>query len=169
MIHIAWYPTKRLIATSQSLEPERLGFKILILLWYLADGSAAVPSRRLPKFGSMGKLLSPISRHRHFARSYDKISYAILKRMMTLSNGNLFRVTGPLWGESTGHRWIPLAKASDAELWCLLWSVPEQTVEQTLETLVIWDAIAPLWRHLNGPPTGHMPPQRSHWRDALSQ
>ena len=32
---------------------------------------------------------------------------------MTPSNGNIFRVTGPLWGESTGHRWIPLTKASD--------------------------------------------------------
>ena len=27
------------------------------------------------------------------------------------------------------HRWIPLTKASDAELWCFLWSSPEQTVE----------------------------------------
>ena len=27
-----------------------------------------------------------------------------------------FRVTGPLCGEFTGHRWIPLTKASDAEL-----------------------------------------------------
>ena len=27
--------------------------------------------------------------------------------MMTLSNGNIFRVTGPLCGEFTGHRWIP--------------------------------------------------------------
>ena len=35
--------------------------------------------------------------------------------MMTSSNENIFRVTGPLWGESTGHRWIPLAMASDAE------------------------------------------------------
>ena len=35
---------------------------------------------------------------------------------MTSSNENIFRVTGPLWGESTGHRWIPLPKASDAEL-----------------------------------------------------
>ena len=26
---------------------------------------------------------------------------------MTSSNGNIFRVTGLLWGESTGHRWIP--------------------------------------------------------------
>ena len=34
------------------------------------------------------------------------------------SNGSIFRVTGPLCGEFTGHRWIPLAKASDAELWC---------------------------------------------------
>ena len=37
--------------------------------------------------------------------------------------------TGPLCGEFTGHRWIPLAKASDAGLWCFLWSVREQTVE----------------------------------------
>ena len=27
--------------------------------------------------------------------------------MMTSSNGNIFRVTGPLCGEFTGHRWIP--------------------------------------------------------------
>ena len=30
--------------------------------------------------------------------------------MMTSSNGNIFRVTGPLWEESTDHRWIPLTK-----------------------------------------------------------
>ena len=29
---------------------------------------------------------------------------------------------GPLWGECTGHRWIPLTKASDAELWYFLWT-----------------------------------------------
>ena len=32
------------------------------------------------------------------------------------SNGNIFRVTGPLLGESNDHRWIPLTKATDAEL-----------------------------------------------------
>ena len=36
-----------------------------------------------------------------------------------------FRVTGHLCGEFTGPRWIPRPKASDAELWCYLWSVPE--------------------------------------------
>ena len=49
--------------------------------------------------------------------------------MITSLNGNIFRVTGPLWGEFTGHWWIPLTKASNAELWCFLWSAPEQTVE----------------------------------------
>ena len=35
--------------------------------------------------------------------------------MMTSSNENIFRVTGRLCGEFTGHRWIPRTKASDAE------------------------------------------------------
>ena len=47
----------------------------------------------------------------------------------------------PLCGEITGHRWIPLTKASDAELWCFLWSVPEQKVEKTFGTPVIWNTI----------------------------
>ena len=38
-------------------------------------------------------------------------------------------------------RWIPLTKASDAELWCFLWSAPEQTVVQTIDSSVIWDAM----------------------------
>ena len=32
---------------------------------------------------------------------------------------------------------LPLQKASGAELWCFLWCVPGQTVEQTDEMLVI--------------------------------
>ena len=43
---------------------------------------------------------------------------------MTSSNGNSFRVTGPLCGELTGDRWILRTKASDAELWCFLRSAP---------------------------------------------
>ena len=33
-----------------------------------------------------------------------------LATMTTSSNGIVFRVTGPLWGEFTGHRWFPLKK-----------------------------------------------------------
>ena len=47
------------------------------------------------------------------------ISYCI---MTMSSNGNIFRVTGPLCGEFTGHRFIPRTKASVAELWYFLWS-----------------------------------------------
>ena len=49
---------------------------------------------------------------------------------MTSSNGNIFRVTSPLCVEFTGHRWFPLTKANDAEVWCFLWSA-EHTVELT--------------------------------------
>ena len=37
--------------------------------------------------------------------------------MTMTSNGTIFCVTAPLCGEFTGHRWIPLTKASDVELW----------------------------------------------------
>ena len=67
--------------------------------------------------------------------------------MMTSSGGNIFRFTGPLWRECTAHRWIPLTKASEAELWCFLSSTPEQTDEQTIETPVIWHPSRALWRH----------------------
>ena len=36
--------------------------------------------------------------------------------MMTSSHEHASRVTGPLWGESTGHRWIhkgPVARSFD--------------------------------------------------------
>ena len=52
-----------------------------------------------------------------------------LLNMMTSSNGNIFRVTGHLCEEFPGHRWIPRTKASNAELWCFLWSASDQTVE----------------------------------------
>ena len=73
---------------------------------------------------------------------YFRFCTIFIVLIMTSSNGNVFRVTGPLWGESTGHRWIPLTTASDAERRCFLWSTSEETVEQTIDTPVIWDAIA---------------------------
>ena len=43
--------------------------------------------------------------------------------MMTSSNGNILRVTGPLCGKFTGHK-FPAQRPGDAELWCFLWSTP---------------------------------------------
>ena len=64
---------------------------------------------------------------------------------MTSSKGNIFRVTGPLWEESTAHRWIPPTKGSDADFLCFLWSAHEQTVEQAIETPVIVRRAGLLW------------------------
>ena len=66
-----------------------------------------------------------------FRKRYQAITLCIeataenLEFMMTSSKGNIFRVTGHLCGEFTGPQWIPRTKASDAELWCFLWSAPE--------------------------------------------
>ena len=62
-----------------------------------------------------------------------------------------FFVTGALWGD----RWILLTMASDAELWCFLWSSPGDTVEQTAETPVIWQAIAFVTTSLGCAPWNH--------------
>ena len=51
--------------------------------------------------------------HRHITGIYHALTQINnLSLMMTSSNGNIFRVTGPWLGKSTGYRWIPLTKAS---------------------------------------------------------
>ena len=68
--------------------------------------------------------------------------------IMTSWNGDIFSVTDPLWGESNGHRWISPTKASDAEIWCFIWSPPEknrlskQSRRRWFET-----PSCSLWRH----------------------
>ena len=59
----------------------------------------------------------------------SELTFFAEKVPRTLANWNIFRVTGPLCGESTGDTWIPLTEASDVELWCFLWSASEQSVE----------------------------------------
>ena len=48
----------------------------------------------------------------------------IMATQVTSLNGNIFRITGPLCGEFTSCRWIPRMKASDAEVWYILWFAP---------------------------------------------
>ena len=82
-----------------------------------------------PRWGS---LESSVSENGHWVITpgmIKELNNAIVVLMMTSSNGNISRVAGLLCGEFTGHRWIALTKASDAKLWCFLWSAPEQTVE----------------------------------------
>ena len=70
-------------------------------------------------------LTSPAEPQQIFGDIHPNGLLVAIHSMMTSSNGNIFRVTGHLCGEFTGPRWIPHTKASDAALWCLLWSAPE--------------------------------------------
>ena len=45
---------------------------------------------------------------------------------MTSSNGNIFHVTGPLCGEFSGRRWIPLTKTSDAGAFSVACYLPHE-------------------------------------------
>ena len=69
--------------------------------------------------------------------------------MMTSSNENIFRVTGPLCGKFTGHRWIPHTKASDAELWCFIDLRLNQSLSKQLRSRCFETPTHSLWRHCN--------------------
>ena len=68
---------------------------------------------------------------------------------MTTSNGNIFRVILAFCaGNSQITGEFPAQKRVIRNFYVFLWSAPEQTVEQTIVTPVIWDAIAPIMTSL---------------------
>ena len=79
----------------------------------------------------------------------ESLSGVVPLYMMTSSNGSMFRVTGPLCGEFTGHWWIPLTEASDAGLWCFLWSTPNKRLSKQSWGRWFETPSRTLWRHCN--------------------
>ena len=65
------------------------------------------------------------------------------------------KVHGPAFilktGEFTGHWWIPGTKASNAELWCFLWSAPEKNGWVNNREAGDLRCYHTIWRHCNGP------------------
>ena len=58
--------------------------------------------------------------------------------MMTSWNSNIFRVTGPLWGESTGHRWIAPTKAPVTRSFDVLFEVRlNKRLSKKIEAVVL--------------------------------
>ena len=82
-----------------------------------------------------------------FINLFIRIWWRGLSYMMTSSNGNIFRVTGPLWGETTGHRSIlhtkPVTRSFDvlSDL-RLNKQLSKQSWGWRFET-----PSSPLWRH----------------------
>ena len=76
-------------------------------------------------------------------------NYVMLKEVDVCdeaSHGDVFCITGPLWGESASDLWgettgwlgSPLQRTSNAELWCFVCWMPEQAIEEVVELQVIY-------------------------------
>ena len=111
------------------------------------------------KYGIYMRLLSKeVQKLRNLEWPLSKVIYwpiqwhsdTRMEHMMTSSNANIFRVTGHLCREFTGHWWIPRTKASDAELWCFLWSTPDKQLSKQSWGRWFETPSRSLWRHCNG-------------------
>ena len=114
-------------ALSHYLDQYWLIINLFLCQSLVSNFSRSAHFRRLHFYNCCHISQEPISNHEN-TKLHSKSSYLLLPQlifMMTSSNGNIFHVTGHLCWEFTGPRWIPWIKASDAELWCLLWSAPE--------------------------------------------
>ena len=90
----------------------------------LFNSSFTLRTYETSKLGITGPLLGESTdRGPELCKAFPWYDVAICDTMMTSSNGNILSVTGHLCGEFTGPRWIPLTKASDAELWCFMFSL----------------------------------------------
>ena len=129
-----WTNNRKIQISTQNLSPISMAQQLLIFMWN-KHGIMYVCLCIYSTYMSSGHCMQEFTWTCPLAWRFENTT-------MTSLNENIFRATGPLWGESIGHQWIPLTKASDAELWCFLWSVPQQTIKQAIDTPVIWDAIS---------------------------
>ena len=123
-------------------------YVIYVVIWF------GLKAESLLTFHINFPLITPMFHH----ASHDSVPVCISTCMMTSSKRNIFRVIGPLCGEFTGHQWIPLTKASDAELWCFFdLRLNERLNKQSWG----WWFETPsrtLWRNSNGKSETHRDP-----------
>ena len=111
------------------------------------NGSTSIShgSRNCIIHGSLLKISLELSTNQSQAVHTYKVIYVSWSNMMTSSNGNVFRVTGTLWGGGGIHRSPVDSPHNDqwrgALMFSLICALTKQW-EQTIETPVIWDTIA---------------------------
>ena len=71
-------------------------------------------------------------------------------RMLTSLNGNIFRVTCPLCGEFTAHRWIPLTKPVTRSFDVVFYLSLNKQLSQQSRRRWFETTSCSLWRHCNG-------------------
>ena len=90
-------------------------------LWFRKSNSNAF---YIAKLGEIHQLrVVTFTRGRKFEVVNVELSWCLSLSWWRHQMEIFFRVTGPLCGEFSGHRWIPHTKASDAEPLFFLWSV----------------------------------------------
>ena len=70
--------------------------------------------------------------------------------MMTSSNGNIFPIAGLLYGEFTGHRWIPATRPVTRSFDVFFLLGPNKRLSKQTRRRWIETPSRPLWRHCNG-------------------
>ena len=73
----------------------------------------------------------------------DKHNRVRIAVMTALSHGNDFHIIGPLCGESTGHRWIPLTKGQLCEALMYFFVI---ILIKVLNKQLSWRLFYTLWR-----------------------
>ena len=74
---------------------------------------------------------------------YTVVSSVLYKCVMKTSlNGNISALLALCEENPPVTGGFPSLRAHNSELWCFIWSAPDQTVEETSEALLIWDTIA---------------------------
>ena len=142
MSTLVWRPNKKVITTTVSISRKRPSNDSCLLGEHYKKNLA--PSdwqkRAADKCPNSRLYLRP-----HLAMVRTPLLYPT---MMTSSNGNIFRVTGPLCGEFNGYRWIPLKKpvtrSVDVFCLCLNKRLSKQSWGWWFET-----QSRPWWRHNN--------------------
>ena len=91
------------------------------------------------------KAMNTLNRHECHTRDIVNYDDWALNRM-TSSNGNIFRVTGLLWG-------ISRTKASDVELWCFFYLRLNKRLSKCSRRRWFETPSHSLWRHCNDSPS----------------
>ena len=106
--------------------------------WYTGIGRTSSEWYVVNVIKEMCHILEFVDYIEQYNTHYDVINWIYLSRYWPFVRGKF-----------TGHRWIPLTKAHDAELWRFLWSAPEQTVEYKILRWWFDTPSSSLWRHYN--------------------
>ena len=76
-----------------------------------------------------------------------------LHMMTSWWHWNIFCITGPLWGQSTSHQWVPSQRATYVKLWYFRCFHPQTSCSTNRRVVgdifYIWYTMMLMWHHCN--------------------